>query len=262
MRFFHPGFGRPAQLLRSLQGSIFSGTRRVAIAVGASVLLIGGMLAGTALADSTPTPVPSPASGKAAQSEKYHDIFLGKLASLLGVDQSKIAQALSEASKQTVDEAVKVGYLTQVQADKRKLRIDQGAQSGRGLGPFGGLGFGTGHRGPGGVMVKWPAFGQAALDAAAKKLSVTTAELQTSLRSGKSLSDIAKDKGVSDQDLRAAIVDGVQPSLVQAVKDGKLTQKQADALVQRIQQGQWPGFERGRGGMMRPNGTNQSAPKA
>jgi polyhydroxyalkanoate synthesis regulator phasin len=260
MRFSHPGFGRSVQLLRSLPGSIFRGPRRVAIAVGASVLLIGGMLVGTALADSTPTPVPSPTNGKAAQSAKYHDIFLGKLASLLGVEQSKIAPAMSEASKQTVDEAVKAGDLTQVQADKLKLRIDQNAQSGRGFGSFGGFGFGIGHRGPGGMMGS--AFGQAALDAAAKKLSLTTAELQTSLRSGKSLSDIAKDKGVSDQDLRAAIVDGVQPSLVQAVKDGKLTQKQADALVQRIQQGQWPGFERGRGGMMRPNGTNPSAPKA
>ena len=61
--------------------------------------------------------------------------------------------------------------------------------------------------------------------------------MQTQLRSGKSLSDVAKDKGVSEQDLRSAVAAAAKTQLDQAVKDGKLTQAQADSMLQRIQQG-------------------------
>jgi hypothetical protein len=50
------------------------------------------------------------------------------------------------------------------------------------------------------------------------------------LRQDKTLADVAKEKNVTLDDLKAAIVKAVGDQLDQAVKDGKLTQAQADQL--------------------------------
>ena len=51
---------------------------------------------------------------------------------------------------------------------------------------------------------------------------------------GKSLADIAKDKGKSVDDLKAAIKDGVKTKLDAAVKDKKLTQDQEDKILKEL----------------------------
>jgi len=70
--------------------------------------------------------------------------------------------------------------------------------------------------------------------AAAAKLGMTTQELMTELRSGKTLADVAKEKNVTADELKAAIITAVTAQLDQAVKDGKLTQAQADQLKSRL----------------------------
>ncbi|WP_426449895.1 hypothetical protein ACP26L_33355 [Paenibacillus sp. S-38] len=80
--------------------------------------------------------------------------------------------------------------------------------------------------------------------------------LRTELQSGKSLSDIAAAKGVSDQTLTDLLVKQESARLDQAVTDGKLTQAQADErkaqlstqVAERIKQQGTTGFGKGHGG--------------
>jgi hypothetical protein len=78
--------------------------------------------------------------------------------------------------------------------------------------------------------------GKDALDAAAQKLGMTTQELMTALRNGKSLTDVAKAKNVSVDDLKTAMVAAVKAGIDKAVADGKLTKDQADKLKAQVNQ--------------------------
>jgi hypothetical protein len=164
------------------------------------------------------------------------EAFLNDVAKRLNVDPKDLTTAMREAFFARLDAAVKAGRLTKDQADAIKKRI----QSNGGvpfLGPFGGPGGGPGPVGPpgfhrGGPGPGGPVFG--GIDGAAKFLGLTEAELRDQLMSGKSLADIAKDKGKSVDDLKAAIKDGVQSKLDDAVKSKKLTQAQADDILKEL----------------------------
>lgn len=62
-------------------------------------------------------------------------------------------------------------------------------------------------------------------------LGMTSDELTAELESGKTLAEIAKEKGVSTSDLTTALEAAHQESLDQAVADGILTQEQADSIL-------------------------------
>jgi hypothetical protein len=121
------------------------------------------------------------------------------------------------------------GTLTQSQADKvagtldsklRKHGVGRPDRPGRHFGAMGMTGM---------TQVR---------DAAAKALGLTTDKLRTALQSGKSLADVAKDQKVSVDSLVKAMVSATQDRLATAVKDGTLTQAQAErmktSLTQRI----------------------------
>jgi len=130
---------------------------------------------------------------------------------------------------------VKDGTLTQAQADKVASTLDtQLPQRGMGGpgGHFGALGMTQTHA------------------AAAKALGMTADELSTAVQSGKSLADVAKDQKVSVDALVKAMVAATENQLATAVKDGTLTQAQADtmksSLTERITN-QVNGIRSGRG---------------
>ncbi len=111
------------------------------------------------------------------------------------------------------------GTLTQKQADKVAETLDNKL-------PAHGMG------GPGGRMGGMGGMGMMAHghDAAAKALGMTTDELFTAVHSGKSLADVAKDQKVSVDSLIKAMVTSAQADLAAAVKNGTLTQAQADTM--------------------------------
>jgi hypothetical protein len=118
------------------------------------------------------------------------------------------------------------GTLTQAQADKVASTLDKKLpkRAGRGRGArFGGMGMSQ------------------TRDAAAKALGMTPEKLQTELRSGKSLAQVAKDQKVGVDTLVKAMVAAAKVELATAVKDGTLTQARADkmetSLTQRITDG-------------------------
>jgi hypothetical protein len=74
----------------------------------------------------------------------------------------------------------------------------------------------------------------AELNAAASALHLSTADLQSALRSGKTLSDLETQQKVSDSDVKAAMKNAAKGVLDNAVKAGTITQAQADALLSRV----------------------------
>ena len=83
--------------------------------------------------------------------------------------------------------------------------------------------------------------GQAGLDAAAKALKMTTEELTAQLWGGQTLSGLAAKAGVDIATVQSAVQAACQQAQIdainQAVKDGKITQANADWLIEGIQKG-------------------------
>jgi len=75
-----------------------------------------------------------------------------------------------------------------------------------------------------------------ALDPVAKALGITTDELQNDLRDGKSIADIAKEKNVDLKTIVDELVKEAQSRFDDAVKDGKLSQDQADRFEARLKE--------------------------
>ncbi len=138
----------------------------------------------------------------------------------LGVDPTKLNDALEQALENRIDARVKDGTLTEAQATQLKARIAAGdvplfasPRGGDRDGRHGGRGFGQ-H-----------------LDAAATYLGVTPAALRTQLEAGKTLADVAKAQGKTVAGVVAALVADEKKELDAAVAAGKLTAAQRDQLL-------------------------------
>ena len=92
-------------------------------------------------------------------------------------------------------------------------------------------------RGPGGGR----GMALAGLQVAAEALDMTTDELITELRSGKTLEEIAEEAGVDYADVQAAIQEAAQTEfrdrIQQAVDDNTITQEHADWLLEGLEKG-------------------------
>jgi hypothetical protein len=86
-------------------------------------------------------------------------------------------------------------------------------------------GHGPGHMGRGGFG------GGNLVKEAATVLGQQESNLQTSLQSGKTLLDIAKAAGLTEDDFLAKLVDAEKTNIASQVTAGKLTQDQADKIV-------------------------------
>lgn len=158
--------------------------------------------------------------------KKTEQAVLDDAAKRLNVSPSDLRSALGAAEDAQLDQAVKDGRLTQAQADELKARRGRdgrvlGFGHGRGHGP----GFGPG---PGGV-----------LEPAAKALGLSTQELMTQLRSGKSLADVAKAQNKDLADVKAAVKASLTARLDAAVKAGQRKEELAelDEHIDRIGDG-------------------------
>lgn len=146
--------------------------------------------------------------------------FVARLAEKLGISQDKLQAAIDETQLDMVDEAVAEGRLTDEQANRIRDRIE----SGEGLFPFGGfgkgfaLGRGIGHLG-------------ASVNDVADFLGMSVDELRAAMADGQSLAQVADSQGVGADKLKEYLVGQVEESVAQAVKDGRITQTQADEIL-------------------------------
>jgi hypothetical protein len=120
--------------------------------------------------------------------------------------------------KSALSGLVSNGTLTQAQADKVAGTFESQLPM-RGMGGMGGPGGRSGGMG----MTQTH-------DAAAKALGMTSDELYAAVQGGKSLADVAKDQKVSVDSLVKAMVAAVESELATDVKEGSITQAQADTM--------------------------------
>jgi hypothetical protein len=104
--------------------------------------------------------------------------------------------------------------------------------------PSGGHGGGWGHGGFGPGDFGWAGGGQwTVFDTAAEALGMTPEELFAELHAGKSLDEIAEAKGVDVQTVHDAMNvardEARKQAIQQAVEDGRLTQEQADQMLEK-----------------------------
>ena len=153
---------------------------------------------------------------------------LAEVAEEQGVDPQTVCDAIHAHGEERIQEAVADGRLTQEQANQileRMAEREGDCLSGPGR-PFGvrhGAGMGMGWGGHG-----------AALDTAAEVLGMTPEDLRVELRAGKSLADVAEEQGVDPQAICDAIHGQLEERIQEAVADGRLTQEQANQILERM----------------------------
>jgi polyhydroxyalkanoate synthesis regulator phasin len=145
-------------------------------------------------------------------------------AAQLGIEPAELSDALKQALKNQIDEAVDEGRLTEEQADELKERIDANEYPFLG-GPWK-LGFGL--RGPwhGGFDHKHEF---ALLATAASFLGMSEEELREELRD-KTLAEIAREQGKTAAGLVQQLVAVQTKRIDEAVDDGRITEEQATEL--------------------------------
>lgn len=154
------------------------------------------------------------AASKLSSPKEESQAVVNDAAGQLGIAPSKLSAALKKALENRIDAAVADGRLTKEQGEALKARIRSD--------DFPLFGFPGPHHGP---------HGFADLDAAASYLGLSEAELRSQLAAGKSLAQIAKDRGKSVDGLVQALVDDLKTKLDAAVAAGRLTKAQADAIL-------------------------------
>ncbi len=182
-----------------------------------AAFLAGGVVLGRTFAD-TPTPTPTPTKPPAAS--LWQD-WLNRVARILGVTTDRLTEAFKQAGRETVQQAVQEGKLTQDQANRILQRIDQGHFF---AGPF---------FGKGGPAVHFDL--RRHFDALAGFLGMNTADLMNELRSGKSLAQIAQEHGKSRDELKNFLTQQFNQAIDQLVQQGRFTQEQANNAKSKFQ---------------------------
>jgi|GEM_PF-1126346 len=160
---------------------------------------------------------------------KFRGQFHEAIAKALDISVEEYDAAVELARDQVLDDAVKEGQITEDQANRMRERAEQGPEAwGRGKGsrvPF----MDKGSLGPRGGSVG--AAGISLFGVAAEQLDMTPQELLAALQDGKSINNLAQEKGTDPADITAAILEKLDETLDQAVQDGKITQERATAIL-------------------------------
>jgi hypothetical protein len=193
--------------------------REIAIVAGAAAALA---VAGTGAAI---------AATDALSPEERSQAVIDDAAEQLGVEPSELSDALKQALKNRIDEAVTDGRLTEEHADALKERLDA---AGAPL-VFGGFGPGFGGHPFAGHLGLWHLGHVGDLDAVSTYLGLTAEDLRAALADGKSLAEIAREEGKSVDGLVQALVTEAEERIDAAVADGRLTEAQAGELKEDLE---------------------------
>jgi hypothetical protein len=189
------------------------------VGIVAAVMVLGLVTAGLVLAQDP--------AGDSDGPFDFHGRFREIVSGLLGVSVEEFNTAVEQARNQTLDEAVTEGWLTQDQADRMRERMELAP----GAEPWG-MGMGKGFRGHGRPMHGW---GTSFFSVAAEQLGMSQSDLMAALREGKTIADVAAEQGVDAQSLVDAYLAQLTEKLNEAVEEGRLTQKQADWMLEQAE---------------------------
>jgi hypothetical protein len=167
----------------------------------AAVVIAGGAIAAT----------------KLGSPKEENQAIINDAAGQLGIEPSKLSDALKKALKAQVDKQVAAGRLTKEQGDELKARIDADE-----VPLFAAPGFPFGPRGFGLRLFRDHGPFRETFAAAADYLGMSVADLRKELESGKSLADTAKAKGKTAAGLIDTLVAAAGKRWDEAVASGKI----------------------------------------
>lgn len=197
-----------------------------AVAVAGAAVVVTASAAGMTLGFRPSSPAAASDSNlEAATTSAACTSFMQHFATDIGKSQAEINAAFQKAIGETLADEVKAGKLTQAQADAIKAKLagkTPCALSGK-VAPRGG------------DQKALAAYMQQYLAAAASALGISQTQLQTDLKSGQSLSQVAAAQKVSEATFRTKLIANLKPALDQAVKNGKITAAQEQTLLDRLQ---------------------------
>jgi lambda repressor-like predicted transcriptional regulator len=177
------------------------------------------------------------------------------LAAEKGVALDTIIEALMAPRREALAAAVANGRLTQEQADTMLAEMQENIaehlqQAGLPMG-----------QGPAGQLLRaermgWQVHGQ--LDLIAETLGMTDDELLAALQDGKTVAQVAEEKGVALETVVEALLAPRREALAERVAEGNLTQEQADTMLAEIQENLTNRLQQTwqRGGMFGGGGVN------
>jgi hypothetical protein len=169
-----------------------------------------------------------------------HEAFLDSLAAHLGMTRDQVNDAFKQARIDQIKQAMADGRIDQ----DRGNRMIQAIQSGQGFarpgpggdrqgGPPQGPGPGPRRGGPPG-----PPGGPEGMRGpgilAASVLGLSPEELRSQLQAGKTLAQVAQDKGISRDDFKAQLIAAQKARLDQAVASGRMPSDQAQQIAARF----------------------------
>lgn len=202
--------------------------------------LVGALIAGVLVAAAGAGAVLAQSSGEGDGS------FLSRVAAKLGVAPEDLEQAVRDVRNEDVDAAAERGDLTEEQAQRLKERLAEKPvfpEFHRPPGPEFGFGFGPNEFGedgkPGRHFGHGFGFGLGipeALDDLAAFLGLDREQLLEELAAdGASLASVAEAHGKSRDELKAYVTTEVNEKLDDAVAEGLLSDKRAEAIRARIE---------------------------
>jgi hypothetical protein len=208
---------------------------------GGGILLVG-LLAGALMSGGVPAWAAGALTGQVLATQtttpqgNYCQVYMQALAKSLNVPESTLAQANQSALKSTIQQAYQDGKISQAQETRLLNQVNSATTH-----PcaFAGIGRALGGNW-GGARTQLKAARQAVLAAVANKLGLSVNTLQSDLRAGQTLGQIAQNQHVAlsgTSGLNAVYLATVQQQLNQAAKNGGITQAQATSLYQQAQQG-------------------------
>jgi hypothetical protein len=197
--------------------------------------------------------------------EKLHQA----IADALGIGVDEYDAALETAHDRVLDQAVAEGFLSQEQADQMRERAAEGFGPGMMGGGFFGPGSRSGAWGRGGHGIMGRAE-TSLIAVAAQAMDMTTEELLAELQDGKSIADVAAERGTDVQAIADAYVAERAAWLDELVAAERMTQAQADSMLAHMEEGvlehlsePYPFGGRGPGGCEgeMPGGTWRGGPR-
>lgn len=200
-------------------------TRLIAIAGAAAVAGLSATLFVSAPGQTAAQPdatVARRAADPAAQKQQ-HDQMHARVAANLGVTPERLTEAFNQARKDLIQELVQQGKITQEQADNRIARIGQLPKPAK---VDGAAGPGKPGAGQTGARVAGPQ-AKAIGGVVAQALGLTPKDLRDALNGGKTVVQLALEKGISADQLRTLVNDQLEQRLNAALQSGSLTAEQA-----------------------------------
>jgi lambda repressor-like predicted transcriptional regulator len=159
--------------------------------------------------------------------------FLGDVAKRLGISEGKLEDAIEDATIARIDADVAAGKITKEEGETLKARV----RSGEGPAIVPGLRGPDAGLGPGGPLKRGflPGLpGADPLATAADYLGMDVAEVREAVGDGKSLAELARDRGKSVEGLKNVLQDAIREDADQAVEDGLVTEEQADRVAEKL----------------------------